>query len=97
MYAVIFRAEIASLDEAYTATAEKLRELALTRYGCREFCSYMEGSREIAISYWDSEADIVAWKNDLEHLAAQNRGRARWYRSYSVQVVEVVREYGSSH
>ena len=96
MHAVIFRAEIASLDEAYTATAEKLRELALTRYGCREFCSYMEGNREIAVSYWDNEADILAWKNDLEHLAAQDRGRASWYSSYSVQVVELVREYGST-
>ncbi len=96
MYAVIFRAEIASLDEAYTETAEKLRKLALTHYGCREFCSCLEGNREIAISYWDSKDDIVAWKNDLEHLAAQERGRASWYSSYSVQVVEVVREYGSS-
>ena len=93
MYAVIFTADVATLDAEYSRTAEQLRELALQRYGCREFISCREGAREIAISYWDSEDQITAWKQDIEHLAAQRAGRERWYRSYRVQVVKVTREY----
>ena len=95
MYAVIFRAEIAELDDEYSRIAERLRELALNRYGCSEFVSLSEGSREIAISYWQSETQIAAWKQDVEHLAAQKLGRSRWYASFRVEVVEIKRAYGS--
>lgn len=94
MYAVIFRAEIAQLDDQYTQLAAQLRDLALGKYGCVEFTSCSEGDYEIAISYWRSQADIVAWKSDVEHLAAQQLGRSKWYRNYKVQVMEVLREYG---
>ena len=93
MYAVIFTAEVAAFDADYSHTAERLRELALQHYGCREFISSCENGREIAISYWDSEEQIAAWKKDAEHLSAQRAGRERWYRSYRVQVVKVTREY----
>ena len=95
MYAVIFRAEIAVLDGEYVEMAERMRQLALSEYGCREFTACTEGQREIAISYWDSQEQIRAWKQDSEHLQAQDRGRSKWYTSYTVQVMEVVREYGS--
>ncbi len=93
MLAVIFRAEIAQLDEEYLATAENLRNMAMQSYGCREFCSWTEGKQEVAISYWDSAEDIQAWKADPVHQAAQRKGRDRWYKSYRVQVAKVEREY----
>ena len=93
MLAVIFRAQIAQFDEEYFATAEQLRELALDHYGCREFAAWTEGNQEVAISYWDSEEQIKAWKADPLHAAAQAKGKANWYSSYKVQVVEVLREY----
>ncbi|MDP6187135.1 MAG: hypothetical protein QF863_07885 [Pseudomonadales bacterium] len=55
MYAVIFKAKIKTLDPTYQSTADRLRELALQEYGCLEFTSTAEGSREIAISYWPSK------------------------------------------
>ena len=93
MYAVIFTAEIKQLDAAYSRLAERMRDLATSRYGCREFISVTEGNREIAISYWDSQEQIALWKQDPEHRAAQEAGRKKWYRSYRVQVVQLVREY----
>jgi len=96
MYAVIFRAEVAQLDDEYGLMAAKMRDLALSEYGCTEFVCVTEGSHEIAISYWDSEAQIVAWKQNPEHILAQELGRSQWYKSYSVQVVEVKREYGKN-
>lgn len=93
MYAVIFRAEINEVDEAYFETAARLRELAQEKYGCREFVAVTEGEYEIAVSYWENEEQIRKWKQDSEHLAAQRLGRSKWYKSYSVRVVRVMREY----
>jgi heme-degrading monooxygenase HmoA len=95
MYAVIFRAEIAQLDAEYLATAARMRELAMERYGCRDFTACTEGNREIAISYWDSEEQILAWKRDREHLAAQKKGRTSWYASYTVEVARIERAHSS--
>lgn len=95
MYAVIFRAEIDTLDTEYSSLAERMRELAINEYGCREFISCTEGNEEIAISYWNSEEEIKAWKQNAEHLLAQKAGRSKWYKSYSVQITEIVREYSS--
>jgi heme-degrading monooxygenase HmoA len=95
MYAVIFRAKIAGLDEEYSRVAERMKELALGEYGCTEFVSVTQGSEEIAISYWENEDQIRKWRSNSEHLLAQELGRSKWYASYTVQVVEVIREYAS--
>lgn len=95
-YAVIFRAEIRALDQQYMAMAARMRQLALAEYGCLEFFAVTEGQQEVAISYWDSEEQIRRWKQNAEHLVAQEKGRNTWYRSYTVEVVEVVRAYQSS-
>ncbi len=94
MYAVIFRAEMAELDEHYERMASRMRHIAMTEYGCREFTSCTEGDREIAISYWDSEEQIKRWKQNAEHLSMQDKGRSSWYSNYTVEVVKLVRSYG---
>ena len=95
MYAVIFKAEIKQLDTTYSETAQRMRELAMSNYGCTEFIAVTEGDQEIAISYWESLEQITAWKKDAEHLVAQQQGQSTWYQSYRVQVTEILREYGS--
>ena len=94
MYAVIFRAEINELDEAYAEMAARMRDLAINKYGCVEFTAVTQGKQEIAISYWDNQDQLKAWKQDPEHREAQKLGRSKWYKSYRVQVVEVIRHYG---
>jgi len=96
MYAVIFRAKIAGLDEEYDRVAERMRKLALGEYGCLEFIAVTQDSEEIAISYWENEDQILEWKRNSEHILAQELGRSKWFESYKVQVVEVIREYGSN-
>ena len=96
MYAVIFRAEINELDDAYYEMGARMRELAKTKYGCKEFIAVKEGNYEIAISYWENHDQIKSWKQDAEHLVAQERGRSKWYSSYQVQVVEIVHEYSKN-
>ncbi len=93
MYAVIFRAEVNMVDKKYSEMALQLRELAVNEYGCLEFTSVTEGTQEIAISYWKNKKQIEQWKNDAIHQVAQKLGRSQWYKSYKVQVVEIIREY----
>ncbi len=92
MYAVIFKATVAELDDEYSHMAARLKDLAFKKYGCREFVSVTEGNEEIAISYWDTEQQILDWKNDPEHRRAQTMGRRKWYRSFSIDICEVVRK-----
>ena len=93
MYAVIFKAEFKLQGQDYSKTAKRMRELAKNKYGCVEFVSVCEGQEEISISYWESEDQIKRWKQDEEHVRAQEKGKALWYKSYSIEVCEVMRSY----
>lgn len=93
MYVVIFRATFSTLDEEYSRTAARMRELALGEFGCIAFHAVTAGKDEVALSYWPSEENIRAWKSHPEHVAAQRLGRERWYESWSVEVAKIVREY----
>ena len=96
MYAVIFKAEINELDDSYLKIAKRMRELAIKDYNCIEFTSCTEGNTEIAISYWLNKEAIRAWKKNPEHQQAQELGKSKWYKSYQVQVVEVLNQYESN-
>ena len=91
MYAVIFKATIAQFDDEYHSMAERMKALAFSEYGCLDFNSVTEGDEEIAISYWPSLQHIHDWKNDPQHSQAQKKGREKWYKSFSVEICEVVR------
>jgi hypothetical protein len=52
MFVVIFRAKTTGLDEQYQVMADRMRELALSEFGCLSFDSYCEGDKEVALSYW---------------------------------------------
>jgi len=92
MYAVIFKATMAEVDDEYLATAQRLRELAFEKYGCVDFVAVTEGKEEIAVSYWETEQQIRDWKNDPEHRLAQGKGRDKWYTSFTVEVCEIIRK-----
>jgi heme-degrading monooxygenase HmoA len=96
MYAVIFKAQVAELDDEYRQVAKRMRQLASEKYGCTGFISVTEGNEEIAISYWENEKQIKEWKCDPEHIGAQEKGKSKWYKSYQVQVVKVLRDYASN-
>jgi len=93
-YAVIFTAAIRALDDEYSDTAARMRELAFSKYRCAGFNASLENGLEIAISYWHDLDDIRAWHDDSEHRAAQALGKSRWYRWFRVEVVDIRRRYG---
>ncbi|MFP6775670.1 MAG: antibiotic biosynthesis monooxygenase [PS1 clade bacterium] len=93
MYAVIFTAEIGFLDEQYYEKSKMIREIAFNQYHCQSYNSTFEGNTEITVSYWNSLDDIKNFKNDSDHQEAQMVGKSKWYKSYSVEVTKVIRQY----
>ncbi|MEQ1412474.1 antibiotic biosynthesis monooxygenase family protein [Acinetobacter indicus] len=92
-YVVIFKAKIKKLDPLYFATAQQLRQKALSQFRCIHFEALTEGLSEIALSYWHDLSDIHAWHLDAEHQVAQQLGHNTWYENFSVEVCEVLRHY----
>lgn len=95
-YAVIFSSvKRKRHDEGYEEMAQRMFALASSQPGFLGFESVRdESGHGITISYWKSEDDIRAWKQNAEHLVAQRLGQERWYESYRIRVCRVEREYG---
>lgn len=94
-YAVIFASRRNGSDDAgYGAMAERMDELARAMPGYLgvETTRDAEGFG-LTISYWASEAHILAWREHATHLLAQSAGKARWYDHYEVRVARVERAY----
>ena len=47
----------------------------------------------ITVSYWKDEPSIRSWKNQVDHLVAQHRGKQDWYEHYELRVARVERAY----
>lgn len=92
-YAVIFTSRRTPEDEeGYEDMAHRMYDLAAQQPG---FIA-VEHAREalgITVSYWESLQSITRWKDQTEHLVAQDQGRARWYESYHIRICKVEREY----
>jgi heme-degrading monooxygenase HmoA len=94
-YAVIFTSQRTAVDAGYGAMADRMVELAAQQPGYLG----MESARGtdglgITVSYWASEADILAWRRVGEHVAARDTGRSDWYQHYALRVAKVERAYG---
>ncbi|MBN8642031.1 MAG: antibiotic biosynthesis monooxygenase [Flavobacteriales bacterium] len=91
-YAVIFTSTRTSVDDGYAEMATKMVELAQQQEG---FLG-VESARNdvgITVSYWRDLESIKNWKNNLDHLDAQLKGRSKWYENYTVRIALVEREY----
>jgi len=91
-YAVIFTSIKNDQDKGYTAMSEKMLKLAQQQKG---FLG-VESAREevgITVSYWEDNASIQAWKANIEHLKAQEKGKSTWYADYKIRIAKVERDY----
>jgi heme-degrading monooxygenase HmoA len=95
-YAVIFTSQLGSDHEGYDAMAARMIALSAEQAGFLGVKSVRDGREGITVSYWQSEADIEAWKQNAEHLLAQEEGRGRFYENYQLQVCRVGRSYDFS-
>ena len=91
-YAVIFTSILSSDDADYHAMADRMIEQVAQQEGFLGF----ESARDdvgITVSYWEDEAAIRRWKDDVEHQTAQQQGKSRWYDAYTIRIAKVEREY----
>jgi heme-degrading monooxygenase HmoA len=94
-YAVIFSSVRSGSDGAYDEISRRMEELAREQPGFLGVESARCGDGfGITVSYWTDEAAIGAWKQNVEHVVAQKRGRREWYSDYTVRVARVERSYG---
>jgi heme-degrading monooxygenase HmoA len=91
-YAVIFTSTQNKNIEGYQEMAIKMEELAKTQEGFLGIDSVKENVG-ITVSYWTTLAAIKNWKQNSEHLLAQQKGRTQWYNWYNVKICKVEREY----
>lgn len=92
-YAVIFSSLRTAVEAGYHDTAQRMLELAAEQPGYLG----VEGVREglgITVSYWESLEAIRNWKQQSEHLLAQQQGRTDWYSAYKTRICKVERDYG---
>lgn len=92
-YAVIFTSERTAADEGYGTMAERMVELAQQQPGYLGHESARDGLG-ITVSYWADTESIRRWKQNTEHLFAQQKGRADWYSRYKTRICKVERDYG---
>ena len=73
-YAVIFTSISTGIVDGYMDTAKRMAELAAEQPG---FLGVESARNEVGItvSYWESLEAIKNWKNNAEHLIAQQSGR----------------------
>lgn len=92
-YAVIFSSLRTEGDQGYGQAAARMLELAREQPGFLGVESAREDGLGITVSYWENEAAILAWKQQAEHRAVREQGRATWYSSCHTRVCKVERAY----
>ena len=58
------------------------------------FQSVSEEGKFVSLSFWRDEAAVEAWRNRIQHRAAQSAGRAGAFKDYRLRVASVIRDYG---
>ncbi len=90
---MIFTSLRTDIDEGYDKMAEKMVELAAQQQGYLG----VESARNetgITVSYWKDLDSIKKWKQQTDHLLAQQLGRQKWYETYKTRISLVERDYG---
>jgi heme-degrading monooxygenase HmoA len=91
-YAVIFTSTLTKESEGYSDLANKMEALAKTQAGFLGIDSVRENVG-ITVSYWEILKAIKTWKQNSEHLIAQQKGRSQWYSWYNTRICKVELEY----
>jgi len=91
-YAVIFTSTQNENIEGYQEMSIKMENLAKQQDGFLGIDSVKE-TVGITVSYWSSLDAIKNWKQNSDHLIAQQKGRSQWYNWYNVRICKVEREY----
>ena len=91
-YAVIFTSVRTDGDDGYNEMSERMDELAKVQPGYLGIES-ARNETGITVSYWKDLQSIQQWKQQADHLLAQQKGIGDWYSFYKVRIALVERDY----
>jgi heme-degrading monooxygenase HmoA len=98
MIAVIFEVwPKAERRDQYLAIAADLRARLEAIDGfisVERFESLSQPGKILSLSFFRDEAAVTAWRNTLEHRAAQAAGRGGIFADYRLRIAAVLRDYG---
>ena len=57
------------------------------------FESLTTPGKYLSISLWRDEDAVKAWRQNLNHQAAQAKGKREIFASYHIRITDIVREY----
>lgn len=95
-YAVIFSSTQTENTNGYLEMSNQMVALAKVQDG---FLG-IESARNkigITVSYWRDLESISQWKQNTEHILAQQKGQEIWYDWYRVRICKVVNDYEFLH
>ena len=96
-YVVIFRStRKLDVGQLYSLWSEKMENLVKTIDGYEHHFGFRDETTRggVTVSYFKSLEAISQWRQLDEHKVAQQLGRDSFYEEYSIQVCEVLRDYG---
>ncbi|BDY05530.1 antibiotic biosynthesis monooxygenase [Ferrimonas sp. YFM] len=100
MYAVIFEVTpLAAGRGQYLDIAAGLKEKLSGLEGfisIERFQSLTQDNKLLSLSFWESEEAITQWRNQMDHMLAQQLGRNELFDSYRIRVANVVRDYSQA-
>jgi heme-degrading monooxygenase HmoA len=92
-YVIVFRSRLRpGVEEAYGRRADEIYGLAEKMPGllsAKDFTA--EDGERVSIVEFDTEANLLAWRDHVEHRRAQAQGRETFYEGYSIQICKVER------
>lgn len=91
---VVFTSQRRPGDDGYAETAARMAELVREQPGFLGVDSARGADGlGITVAYFRDDEAVRAWRQQDEHAAARDRGRAEWYEGYAVHVAKVERNY----
>lgn len=58
------------------------------------FTSMYEEGKLMSLSFWRDEDAVKTWREQLDHRAAQDKGRHELFANYRLRIADVLRDYG---
>jgi heme-degrading monooxygenase HmoA len=95
MVLIVFRTRLRPdlSDPELETTGARMHELATSMPGFISYKDYTSPDGEgVTVVEFESHETLAAWRSHPEHVAAQEKGRARWFTSYRLSVADVVRD-----
>lgn len=94
-YVAVFTTVRTQEQSGYGETSARLEDLVKDVPGFLGMdYAQTPGGLGITVGYFRDAGALTEWRSNSEHRAAQKRGQAEWYQSYTLHVAKVERSQG---